>query len=169
MSTCPKSSLICCAQFPASRFSIRAVSAISSRPRQPMPPVAQTQTLASPAFHRRHARPLCSGHAGHLPQRRINSGRTCRRRQASSAGSFCRRRRRPSAAQRRGDGQGRSRCPARRIGDRRSPASCSPLSTNLLTNPERLASMAAAARTQTRPAAAERIASRLATLAHPTA
>ncbi|MFY9855639.1 MAG: undecaprenyldiphospho-muramoylpentapeptide beta-N-acetylglucosaminyltransferase, partial [Terracidiphilus sp.] len=41
--------------------------------------------------------------------------------------------------------------------------------TDLLTNPERLASMATAARTQTRPAAAERIASRLATLAHPTA
>jgi UDP-N-acetylglucosamine--N-acetylmuramyl-(pentapeptide) pyrophosphoryl-undecaprenol N-acetylglucosamine transferase len=41
--------------------------------------------------------------------------------------------------------------------------------TSLLTNPRRLASMAAAAHTQTRPAAAEQIASRLATLAHPTA
>jgi UDP-N-acetylglucosamine--N-acetylmuramyl-(pentapeptide) pyrophosphoryl-undecaprenol N-acetylglucosamine transferase len=41
--------------------------------------------------------------------------------------------------------------------------------TGLLTSPERLASMAAAARTQANPAAAERIASRLATLAHPTA
>jgi len=41
--------------------------------------------------------------------------------------------------------------------------------TSLLTNPGRLANMAAAARTQTRPAAAERIASRLATLAHSTA
>ena len=39
---------------------------------------------------------------------------------------------------------------------------------NLLTNRERLASMATAAHTQTRPAAAERIASRLATLAQPT-
>jgi UDP-N-acetylglucosamine--N-acetylmuramyl-(pentapeptide) pyrophosphoryl-undecaprenol N-acetylglucosamine transferase len=40
---------------------------------------------------------------------------------------------------------------------------------NLLTNTERLASMAVAAHTQTRPAAAERIASRLATLAQSTA
>jgi len=39
----------------------------------------------------------------------------------------------------------------------------------LLSNPLRLASMATAARTQTHPAAAERIASRLATLAQPTA
>jgi UDP-N-acetylglucosamine--N-acetylmuramyl-(pentapeptide) pyrophosphoryl-undecaprenol N-acetylglucosamine transferase len=41
--------------------------------------------------------------------------------------------------------------------------------TGLLTSPEWLASMATAARTQANPAAAERIASRLATLAHPTA
>jgi UDP-N-acetylglucosamine--N-acetylmuramyl-(pentapeptide) pyrophosphoryl-undecaprenol N-acetylglucosamine transferase len=40
---------------------------------------------------------------------------------------------------------------------------------SLLTDPERLASMASAAHTQTRPAAAERIASRLATLAQFTA
>ncbi len=41
--------------------------------------------------------------------------------------------------------------------------------TNLLTSPERLAAMAAAARTQAHPAAAERIAGRLATLAQFTA
>lgn len=41
--------------------------------------------------------------------------------------------------------------------------------TGLLTNPEGLASMAAAARTQAHPAAAERIASRLVTIAHSTA
>jgi UDP-N-acetylglucosamine--N-acetylmuramyl-(pentapeptide) pyrophosphoryl-undecaprenol N-acetylglucosamine transferase len=41
--------------------------------------------------------------------------------------------------------------------------------TSLLTSPERLATMAAAARTQAHPAAAERIAGRLATLAHSTA
>jgi len=41
--------------------------------------------------------------------------------------------------------------------------------TGLLSNPERLAAMAAAARTQAHPAAAERIASRLAELAHSTA
>ena len=40
---------------------------------------------------------------------------------------------------------------------------------NLLTSPERLVAMAVAARTQAHPAAAERIASRLATLAQPTA
>ncbi len=41
--------------------------------------------------------------------------------------------------------------------------------TGLLTDPERLAAMAAAARTQAHPAAAERIASRLVTIAHSTA
>ena len=41
--------------------------------------------------------------------------------------------------------------------------------TGLLSNPERLAAMGAAARTQAHPAAAERIANRLATLAHSTA
>ena len=40
--------------------------------------------------------------------------------------------------------------------------------TGLLTNPERLAAMARAARTQARPGAAERIADRLAALAHKT-
>ncbi len=113
---------------------------------------------------------FAQAHLVHVAQRRLDSGRTGRRRQAGPACSFRCRGGRPPDTQRRGDGQGGRRCDARRRRSfqRRRGEAVEAL-TALLNAPKTLAIMASAARTQAHPHAAERIANRLAELARASA